>query len=207
MSTTTTFSPDTVASAIGDAIPSGSGISNAASRAADAVRQQADAALDQIRPKIDAVADYARNEPAKALLIAAATGAGLMALIALATRSNGGSSKPAAVASAVEKSDFASALRDLAARIPTAAVAATAASDAADASKARISSIAEAVADSVTDTLKNWRDQASPVVERIRPQLDAATAYAKEEPVKVALGVAVTGAILAGLVAALRSDD
>lgn len=207
MSTTTPFSPDTVASAIGDAIPSGSGISNAASRAADAVRHQADAALDQIRPKIDAVSEYARNEPAKALLIAAATGAGLMALIALATRSTGSSKPAAAVASSVEKSDFASALRDLASRIPTAAVAATAASDAADASKARISSIAESVADSVTDTLKNWRDQASPVVDRIRPQLDAVTTYAKEEPVKVALGVAVTGAILAGLVAALRSDD
>ena len=51
------------------------------------------------------------------------------------------------------------------------------------------------------------RDQAAPMVEKIKPQIDAATAYAKEEPARAALGLAAAGAIIAGLIALTRQSD
>jgi hypothetical protein len=61
----------------------------------------------------------------------------------------------------------------------------------------------------VSDTWKQLREQAGPVVDRIRPQIDAVTAFAKEDPVKAAAGVALAGAVLAGIAALIRSrlDD
>jgi ElaB/YqjD/DUF883 family membrane-anchored ribosome-binding protein len=53
------------------------------------IRDKTDAMVERIQPQISAVSDYARNEPTKAVLIAAATGAGLMALIALLARAPG----------------------------------------------------------------------------------------------------------------------
>ena len=47
------------------------------------LREQTDAVVQRVRPQIDAVSDYVRNEPTKALLVSAATGAALMGLIAL----------------------------------------------------------------------------------------------------------------------------
>ena len=54
------------------------------------VKDQASATLERWRPQLDSVASYARDEPTKALLIAAATGAGIMGLIALMSRSGSG---------------------------------------------------------------------------------------------------------------------
>ena len=47
------------------------------------------------------------------------------------------------------------------------------------------------------------------MVDKIRPQIDAATAYAKEDPARAALGLAAAGAIVAGLIALARhaQDD
>ena len=39
------------------------------------LREQTDAVVQRVRPQIDVVANYARDEPTKALLISAATGA------------------------------------------------------------------------------------------------------------------------------------
>jgi ElaB/YqjD/DUF883 family membrane-anchored ribosome-binding protein len=64
------------------------------------LREQADAVVQRIQPQIAAVSTYARNEPTKALLISAATGAALMGLIALMVRSGNRSSVPASVSSA-----------------------------------------------------------------------------------------------------------
>jgi hypothetical protein len=47
----------------------------------------------------------------------------------------------------------------------------------------------------------------APVVDKIKPQLEAAAAYAKEEPARTALGLAAAGAIIAGLVALARQSD
>ena len=44
------------------------------------IRDKTDAVVERIQPRIAAVSDYARSEPTKAVLIAAAAGAGLMAL-------------------------------------------------------------------------------------------------------------------------------
>jgi hypothetical protein len=45
------------------------------------------------------------------------------------------------------------------------------------------------------------------VVEKLKPQIDAATAYAKEEPARTALGLAAAGAIIAGLIALARHSE
>jgi ElaB/YqjD/DUF883 family membrane-anchored ribosome-binding protein len=54
------------------------------------VKDQANATLEKLRPQIDTVASYAKEEPTKALLIAAAAGAGIMGLVALMSRSSSG---------------------------------------------------------------------------------------------------------------------
>ena len=45
------------------------------------------------------------------------------------------------------------------------------------------------------------------MVDRLRPQIDAAAAYAKDDPVRAAIGLAAAGAIIAGLIALTRSSD
>jgi len=56
------------------------------------VKDQASATLERLRPQLDSVASYAKEEPTKALLIAAAAGAGIMGLVALMARGGGRSS-------------------------------------------------------------------------------------------------------------------
>src|SRR5438309_3548609 len=75
------------------------------------LRDQADAVVQRIQPQISAVSTYAREEPTKALLISAATGAALMGLIALMMRS--GSRSPAESTAAAGQSAMA-AIRDAA---------------------------------------------------------------------------------------------
>ena len=60
------------------------------------------------------------------------------------------------------------------------------------------------VADSVAETWANLREQAAPVVERLKPQVAAVASYAKEDPARAALGVATAGAVLFGLLALIR---
>ena len=173
------------------------------SKAKAAIGEQADAVVEKLRPKIDAVNDYVRTEPTKALLIAAATGAGLMALVALTANRSAGPRLPSVPdlpkAPNIDRDDLMSALRDFIKRAPKAA------DDAADIGKKQ----ASAAADMVSDTWQQFRDQAGPVVDKIRPQIEAVAAYAKEDPVKAAAGVALAGAVLAGIVAMIRarSDD
>lgn len=66
-------------------------IDRAASQATDLAQRGADTA-QQLRERAlrasDVTVNYIREEPVKAMLIAAATGAGLMALISLMTRSS-----------------------------------------------------------------------------------------------------------------------
>ena len=63
---------------------------------------------------------------------------------------------------------------------------------------------ASSATDSATETWQNLRDQAAPVIERFRPQIDAVTSYAKEDPTRAALGAAAAGAVLLGLIAMIR---
>ena len=208
---------------------SSSDIGNDTMTAVQKLREQADAVVQRIQPQIAAVSTYARNEPTKALLISAATGAALMGLIALIVRSSGRSA-PSSLASstmaairdaALDLADSAQAMvadaldatrsRAADALDATRSRAAEAvdsarnrALSAADATRNRAAAAAEGVSESVAETWKKVRDQAAPVVDKVRPQVEAAANYVKEDPTRAALGLAAAGAIIAGLVALAR---
>lgn len=186
------------------------------SRVLQKIRDKTDQVVESIQPRIAAVSDYARNEPTKAVLIAAAAGAGLMALIALMARSP----RPTPIStgqrtmSAIR--DAALDLADRAHSVATEAIGAAhkRASGAVDVAeygageaKQRLEAMqkrAGEVADTVAETWASLRDQAAPVVDKLKPQIDAMTAYAKEDPTRAALGVATAGAVLIGLLSLLR---
>ncbi|MEO8526566.1 MAG: hypothetical protein ABI460_17705 [Caldimonas sp.] len=167
------------------------------------LREKTDSVVESMQPKIAAVSSYARNEPTKAVLIAAASGAALMALVALLVRSSRPSSPGARTMAAIR--DAAIDLADRAHSVATDAIATThqRASDAKDRVDAAQKRAGE-VADSVAETWANLREQAAPVVERFKPQFDAVASYAKEDPARAALGVATAGAVLVGLLALIR---
>jgi ElaB/YqjD/DUF883 family membrane-anchored ribosome-binding protein len=187
------------------------------------LREQADAVVQRIQPQIAAVTTYVRAEPTKALLMSAAAGAALMGLFALIVRSSGGSRTQSTGRSAMAAiRDAALDLADSAQTMALDALDATQkraadalgatqkrAADALDTTQRRASAAADSVTESVADAWKKVRDQAGPVVDRIKPQIDAAAAYAKEDPARAALGLAAAGAIVAGLIALARhaQDD
>src|SRR5664279_4545025 len=149
------------------------------------LREQADAMVDKIRPRLDAVSTFVRDEPTKALLISAAAGAAIMGLVALLARSRGRRPVPGGSTLA----SIRDAALDLADRAHSAAADAIDAShqranDAArrvgDAAK-RASDTAAAASDTVSDAWKSLREHAAPVIDRVRPQLEAAANYAKED--------------------------
>ena len=187
------------------------------------LREQADAVVQRIQPQIAAVTTYVRAEPTKALLMSAAAGAALMGLFALIVRSSGGSRTQSTGRSAMAAiRDAALDLADSAQTMALDALDATQkraadalgatqkrAADALDTTQRRASAAADSVTESVADAWKKVRDQAGPVVDRIKPQIDAVAAYAKEDPARAALGLAAAGAIVAGLIALARhaQDD
>jgi len=187
------------------------------------LREQADAVVERIQPQIAAVSTYVRDEPTKALLISAAAGAALMGVIALIVRSSGRSQVPGASAGRSAMAAIRDAALDLADSAQTMALDALEATQkrAADAlgtsqkraaeavstTQKRAAAAADSVAETMADTWKKVRDQAAPVVEKIKPQIDAAAAYAKEEPARTALGLAAAGAIIAGLIALARQSE
>ena len=204
-------------------------VADQASKFTQKVREKADAMVDRVRPPIDAVAAYARSEPTKAMLISAAAGAGLMALIALLARP---SRSPASQFRDTAMATIRSAALDLAGQAQSAAQQTVASAkkqagqqfDAAykkaqkkarqtfesaqQAASAKASDTADAASTAVTDAWQSLRDQAAPMVDKIRPQIDAAVSYAKEDPARAALGAATVGAVLLGLFSLLgRSDD
>ncbi len=199
------------------------------------LRDQADAVVQRIQPQIAAVSTYAREEPTKALLISAAAGAALMGLVALMVRTSGRS--PASSAAAAGQSamaairdaalDLADSAQSMAAdAIETAqkrvadafgstrgraqdAIDSTRkrAQDAIDSTQERAAAGAESLSDAAADAWKKVRDQAAPMVDRLKPQIDAAAAYAKDDPVRAAIGLAAAGAVIAGLIALTRGSQ
>ena len=182
------------------------------------VKDQASATLEKLRPQLDSVASYAKEEPTKALLIAAATGAGVMALVALMAR---GSSRPSLSPSMLRDAAYDAADRmrgtayDTANRLRSAASDRTesarkSARDAADRAAAKAEGLmqstrdaAQSAYDGLADTVQQWKDQAAPLVDRVRPQIDAVTTYAKDDPGKALLIAAAAGAALMGLMSSL----
>ena len=188
------------------------------------LRDKRDAAMESLQPRIDAVSTFARNDPTKALLVSAATGAGLMALIAIVVRVSNRPTNRARSAMATIR-DAALDLADRAHSAATDAITAThqrasSAQDQVEAVQKKVqqaqkraaelhqqaSDAASSATDSATETWQSFRDQAAPVIERFRPQIDAVTSYAKEDPTRAALGAAAAGAALLGLIALMRRD-
>ena len=220
MSTTTTATPPGSARApdseFGNFDESTVSAQLESSRVLQKIRDKTDAVVESIQPQIAAVSTYARNEPTKALLIAAASGAALMGLVGLMIRT----SRPSAISSGARTMaairDAAIDLADRAHSVASDAIGATH-KRAADAQQ-RVDGMqkralqhvddmqkrASDVADSVAETWQNLRDQAAPVVERLKPQVAAVANYAKEDPARAALGVATAGAVLFGLLALIR---
>jgi ElaB/YqjD/DUF883 family membrane-anchored ribosome-binding protein len=167
------------------------------------LRDKTDAVVGRIQPKIDAVSSYARDDPTKAVLISAATGAALMGLLGLIVRSR----RPAS-AGARAMASIRDAALDLADRAHVAATDAIgAAHQRASGAQQRVDDIqtrAGAVADRVTETWQSLREQAAPVIEKLRPQIGAVATYAKEDPVRAALGVTTVAAVLFGLLSLSR---
>lgn len=175
------------------------------------LRDQADAVIQRIQPQISAVSTFARDEPTKAMLIAAATGAGLMALVSLLAR---GDSRPTAPARSAMSSirDAALSLADRAHNAASGALdtlhsRATGAIDTAHQRGNDAARDTDRLSDTMTSAWQSVRDRAEPLVDRVRPQLDAAASYARDEPAKTALGAAVVGAVLVGLLALARSSS
>ena len=207
---------------------------NESMTAVQKLREQADAVVQRIQPQIAAVSTYVRDEPTKALLLSAAAGAALMGVIALIVRSSGRSQVPGASAGRSAMAAIRDAALDLADSAQSMALDALEATkqraadafestqkraadalgttqkragDALGSTQKRASAAADSVAETVANTWKKVRDQAGPVVDKIKPQIDAAAAYAKEEPARTALGLAAAGAIIAGLIALARQSE
>jgi ElaB/YqjD/DUF883 family membrane-anchored ribosome-binding protein len=165
------------------------------------VKDQASATLEKFRPQLDTVASYAKEEPTKALLIAAATGAGIMGLVALMSRSSGGRALSAELLrnAAYDAGDNARrSARDIARE------ATDRASAKADALMKQTRGAAQNAHAGLTDPLQQWKDQAAPLVVRVRPQIDTVMTYAKDDPGKALLIAAAAGAALMGLMSSLN---
>lgn len=165
------------------------------------VKEEASATLGRFRPQFDSVTAYAKEEPTKALLIAAAVGAGVMGLVALIGRSGGGrrrlSLSETLRQAASEAADTVhKAARDAADR----------ASAKADGAMKSARGAAQSAYEGLSDTVQQWKDQAAPLVDRIRPQLDTVMTYAKDDPAKALLIAAAAGAALMGLMGLIGSN-
>ena len=165
------------------------------------VKDQASATLEKFRPQLDTVASYAKEEPTKALLIAAATGAGIMGLVALMSRSSGGRALSAELLrnAAYDAGDNARrSARDIARE------ATDRASAKADALMKQTRGAAQNAYEGLSDTVQQWKDQAAPLVDRVRPQIDTVMTYAKDDQGKALLIAAAAGAALMGLMSSLN---
>ncbi|MGZ5187139.1 MAG: hypothetical protein ACXWCU_12405 [Caldimonas sp.] len=208
MSTTTTSTP---AAAGDERISRDDSLAETAERESNRVlqklREKTDAVVESFQPRIDAVSSYARNEPTKAILISAASGAALMALVGLLVRASSRPSRSSRRTMAAIR-DAALDLADRAHSVASDAISSVH-QRASDAQK-RVDDVqkrAGEVAGSVADTWQSLRDQAAPVVERFKPQFDAVANYAKEDPTRAALGVVTAGAVLFGLLALIRRSE
>lgn len=184
------------------------------------VKDQASATLERLRPGLDSVTSYAKDEPTKALLIAAATGAALVGLIALMGRSGDSDRMPSARSlrrtaedaadgwrkAAADRSDD---LREAASRKAdkwhkAAADGSAAASSRTDDAIGSAKDAYQAAYDGLSETMQDWKNQASSLADRVRPQLETVTGYAKDDPAKALLIAAAAGAALVGLMSAMK---
>jgi ElaB/YqjD/DUF883 family membrane-anchored ribosome-binding protein len=164
------------------------------------VKDQASATLERLRPQLDSVTSYAKEEPTKALLIAAAAGAGIMGLVALMARGSSRSSLSTDTLRSLAYDTVDQARKS----------ARESARDAADRASAKADSLlkstrgaAQSAYDGLADTMQQWKDQAGPLVDKVRPQIEAVTTYAKDDPGKALMIAAAAGAALMGLISSI----
>ena len=178
------------------------------------VKDQAATLVDKVRPQLDSVTSYAKEEPTKALLIAAAAGAGVMALIALLARSGNRRTSSATSlrnAAASTANEWRKAATDRTGSWRKSA--SEAAADAADRADSAMSQAtgamnstkkaAQTAYDGLNETMQDWKQQAASVAERVKPQIETVTNYAKDDPAKALLIAAAAGAALMGLMSAI----
>jgi hypothetical protein len=107
-----------------------------------------------------------------------------MGLVALMSRSSGGRALSAELLrnAAYDARDNARrSARDLARE------ATDRASAKADALMKQTRGAAQTAYDGLTDTVQQWKDQAAPLVDKVRPQIDTVMTYAKDDPGKALL--------------------
>ena len=197
------------------------------------LREQADAVVERIQPQIAAVSTYVRDEPTKALAHLGRRRRGAdgpvrpdrpleRPLADAAAPRPAGSAMAAIRDAALDLADSAQSMAldaleatQKRAAAPTRPQSAHRRADnvckrappRSTRRQERAAAAADSVAESAADAWKKVRDQAAPVVEKIKPQIDAAAAYAKEDPARTALGLAAAGAIIAGLIALARHSE
>ena len=183
------------------------------------MRDQTDAVVKRIQPQIDAVSSYARNEPTKAMLMSAAAGAALMGsspswsarrprLRGRLRASSGQRTLSAIREAALDLADRAHSVAPRRSIHPQACRSALGAGERRrHRARLRRAEAAESVSDTVAEAWESLRDQAAPVVDQLRPQLEAPANYAKDEPARAALGIAAAGAVLIGLIACSALDS
>jgi ElaB/YqjD/DUF883 family membrane-anchored ribosome-binding protein len=140
------------------------------------LREQADAVVQRIQPQIAAVSTYARNEPTKALLISAATGAALMGLITLLVRAGGRSSAPAAAPSLV--SSALAAIRDAA--LDLADSAQSAAASAIDSTQKRAASAIDSAQQRAASAIDSAQQRAAAALDSAQKRTAAAVDSTRE---------------------------
>ena len=147
------------------------------------LREQADAVVQRIQPQIAAVSTYARNEPTKALLISAATGAALMGLVALLVRSSGRSS-PTSLASSTMTAirDAALDLADSAQGMVADALDTTRshAADAVESARSRAAEMADTARSRAADVADGARSRAASAADATRNRAAAAAETVSE---------------------------
>lgn len=163
----------------------------ALSDAADAVTDTADATLNDL-------SDMVVRNPVPAALIAAAAGAGLMALLGMMGRSSEPyprTSIPVGSTRGLDYDTLKKQIADLADRIgksiPT------------DEAKQRVGDATDALA----DTWSGVRDQALDVIGKLQPQATAAVKVARENPIWTAVVMGAIGALIGSQLLGKGGDD
>jgi hypothetical protein len=149
-----------------------------------------------------ALPEFIDERPVAAALASAAVGAGLVAILILATREAEGASRPmangaaghhpAADSFATLKSQVAELAQRLAAALPTTGT---------------VSSAIDASKGTVQDTVSGLRGQTEELLDRLRPYAHATADMARAYPVWTSVAVGVLGALLGSQVLSGRPHD
>ena len=179
-------------------LPDNASTLESADTASTTVSDAADAVSDTANATMSDLSDMVVRNPVPAALIAAATGAGLMALLGMMGRSSTPyppTSIPVGSTRGLDYDTLKKQIADLADRlgnvIPT------------DQAKQRVGDATDAIA----DTWSGVRDQAMDVIGKFQPQATAAVKMARENPLWTAVVMGALGALIGSQLLGKSSDD